>query len=122
MLANTQILRLRKAFANGFSANIDLSKTQLHKIGKLGGFFSRPVEPLLKTALPLIGNVLVLLSKSVFIHLWLTAPAAASTDAAICKKMFGSASPNTGCLSRRWPLLGTRKLSPKKLKLLIFIN
>ena len=69
MLANAQVLRLRKAFANGLSANIHLSKTQLHKIGKSGGFFSRPLEPLLKTALPLIGSVLILLSKSVFIPL-----------------------------------------------------
>ena len=30
---NTQVSRLLKAFANGSSANIKLSKTQLHKIG-----------------------------------------------------------------------------------------
>ena len=30
---NTQVSRLLKAFANGSSANIRLSKTQLHKIG-----------------------------------------------------------------------------------------
>ena len=32
-LTNTQVLRLRKAFANGFSANIKLSKIQLHQKG-----------------------------------------------------------------------------------------
>ena len=32
LLTNAQVLRLRKAFANNFSANIKLSKTQLHKI------------------------------------------------------------------------------------------
>ena len=32
-LTNTQISRLRKAFANNYSANIKSSKTQLHKIG-----------------------------------------------------------------------------------------
>ena len=30
LLTNTQVSRLRKAFANGSSANIKLSKTQLH--------------------------------------------------------------------------------------------
>ena len=34
LLTNTQVLRFRKAFANGSSTNIKLSKTQLHKIGK----------------------------------------------------------------------------------------
>ena len=33
LLTNAQVLRLRKAFANNSSANIKLSKTQLHKIG-----------------------------------------------------------------------------------------
>ena len=33
LLINTQVFRLCKAFANGLSANIKLSKTQLHKIG-----------------------------------------------------------------------------------------
>ena len=31
LLTNTQVLRLRKAFVNNSSANIKLSKTQLHK-------------------------------------------------------------------------------------------
>ena len=30
-LTNTQVSKFRKAFANGSSANIKLSKTQLHK-------------------------------------------------------------------------------------------
>ena len=34
LLSNTQILRIRKVFANNSSANIKLSKTQLHKIGQ----------------------------------------------------------------------------------------
>ena len=33
LLINTQVSKLRKAFANGSSANIKLAKTQLHKIG-----------------------------------------------------------------------------------------
>ena len=31
-LTNTQVSKLRKAFANNSSANIKLSKTELHKI------------------------------------------------------------------------------------------
>ena len=32
LLINTQVLKFRKVFANNSSANIKLSKTQLHKI------------------------------------------------------------------------------------------
>ena len=32
-LTNAHVLRLRKAFSNSLSANIKLSKAQLHKIG-----------------------------------------------------------------------------------------
>ena len=38
LLTNTLVSKFRKAFANNSSANIKLSKTQLHKIGKSGGF------------------------------------------------------------------------------------
>ena len=41
LLTNTHIPMLRKAFANTSSANIKLSKTQLHKIGQSGGFLGR---------------------------------------------------------------------------------
>ena len=61
----------------------------MHKIGQSGGFLGRLVGPLLKTALPLIGNVLKPLAKSVLIPLGLTA-AASATDAAIHNKMFRS--------------------------------
>ena len=88
-LTNTQVSKLRKAFANGSSANIKLSKTQWHKIGQSGGFLGRLLGPLLKTGLPLIGNVLKPLAKSILIPSGLTA-AASATDAAIHKKMFGS--------------------------------
>ena len=80
-LSNTQVSRLRKAFANNSSANVKLSKTQLHKIGQSGGFLGRLLGPLLKPGLPLIGNVLKTLAKSILILLGLTA-AAAATDAA----------------------------------------
>ena len=88
-LTNTQVWRLRKAFANASSVNIKLSKTQLHKIEQSGGFLGRLLELLLKTGLLLIGNLLKPLGKSVLIPLGLTA-AASATDAAIHKKKFGS--------------------------------
>ena len=85
LLTNTQVLKLRKAFPNGSSANKNSSKTQLHKIAQSGGFSGRILGPLLKTGLPLIGNVLKPLAKSVLIPLGLTASVSA-TDAAIHKK------------------------------------
>ena len=57
-LTNTQISRVRKAFASGLSANIKLSKSQLHKIGQSGGFLGRLLGPLLETELPLMINYL----------------------------------------------------------------
>ena len=62
-------------FANGWSANIKSSKTQLHKIRKSGGFLDRPLGPLLKTGMPSIGNALKPLTASVLIPLGLTAAA-----------------------------------------------
>ena len=71
LLTNAQFLKLRKAFANGSSFNIKLSKTQLHKIGQTGKFLGRLLGPLIKTGLPLIGNVRKPLAKSVLIPLGL---------------------------------------------------
>ena len=65
LLINTKVSKLRKAFANNSSANIKLSKTQLYKIRQSGRFLSRLLGPLLKIGLPLIGNVLKLLAKSI---------------------------------------------------------
>ena len=89
LLTNTQVSKLRKAFANNSSANIKLSKTQLHKIGQSGGFLGRLLGPLLKTGLPLMKNVLKPLAKSVLIPLRLTA-ADSATDEAIYKEILGS--------------------------------
>ena len=58
LLTNTQVSKLCKVFANNSSANIKLSKTQLHKIGQSGGFLGQLLGPLLKNGLSLIGNVL----------------------------------------------------------------
>ena len=52
LFTNTQVSRPCKASANGSSASIKLSKTQLHKIGLSGGFLGRFLGPLLKTGLP----------------------------------------------------------------------
>ena len=79
LLTNTHVLKLCKGFANNSSANINLSKTQLNKIGKSGGFLGRLLGPLLKNGLSLIGNVLKTLVKSVLMPLGLTA-AASATD------------------------------------------
>ena len=78
--------KIRKAFENNSSANIQLSKTQLHEIGQTGGFLGRLLGPLPKTGLPLMKKVLKTLAKSLLTPLGLTASASV---AAIHKKMFG---------------------------------
>ena len=89
LLTNKKVSRLCKTFRNNSSANITLSKTQLHEVGKPWGFLGRLLGPLPKTRLSLMKNVLKLLAKSVLIPLGLTV-AASATDVAIYKKMFGS--------------------------------
>ena len=58
LLINTQVSKLRKAFPNSSSDNIKLLKTQLGEIGLSGGFLGRILEPLLKTGLSSMKNVL----------------------------------------------------------------
>ena len=58
LLTNRQLSKLCKGFVNNSSANIKLSKTHLHKMGQSGGFLGRRLEPLLKTGLPSMKNVL----------------------------------------------------------------
>ena len=82
LLTNRQIANLRKAFAKYLSADIKLSKTQLSKMIQSRGFLGRLLDPLLKTGLPLIKNVIKPLAKSVLIPLGLTA-AASPADAGI---------------------------------------
>ena len=89
LLTNTQVAKLHKAFINGSSANVKLSKPQLHKIGQSGGFLGTLLGTLLKTGFPLMKNIPKPLAKSVLILLGLT-EAASATDAAFHKKMFGS--------------------------------
>ena len=65
LLTNTQVLKVQKAFANNYLANIKLSKTQLHEIGQSGGILGRLLGSLLKTGFTLIGNLLKPLAKIV---------------------------------------------------------
>ena len=87
LLINAQVSNLCKAFATISSANINLSKTQLCKIGQPRRFLGRLLGPLLKTGLSLIRNRPKQLAKSVLKPLLIIA-AASGTDGAIHKKMF----------------------------------
>ena len=49
LLTNRQASRVLKAFANGSSADIKLSKTELHKIDQSGGCLGWLLGLLLKT-------------------------------------------------------------------------
>ena len=86
LLTDRQVSSLPKSFASHSSTNIELSKTQLSKMIKSGGYLSRLLDPLLKTGLPLIKNVIKSLAKSVLIPLGLTA-AASTADAGLHKKI-----------------------------------
>ena len=98
LLTNRRVAKLRKAFANNSSTDINLSKIQLFKMIKSGGFLGRLFGPLLKTGLPLTKKSLAkshyLLAKSVLILLGLTA-ATSSADASIHKKNLGIWNNNT---------------------------
>ena len=94
LLTNRQVANIRKAFAKNTSIDIKLSKTQLSKMIKSGGFLGRLLGPLLKTGLPLMKSVIRPLAKSVLIPLGLTA-AASAADAGIDKKILGSGHNNT---------------------------
>ena len=86
LLTNRQVVNLRKAFANNSSVNIKLSKTQFFKVIQSGWLLGRLLDPLLKTGLPLIKNLIKTLAKSILISLGLTTTA----DAGIHKKILGS--------------------------------
>ena len=78
LLTNRQISSICKAFSNNSSADIKFWKTQLSKMIQSGGFLGKFLDPLLKTGLPLIKNVITPLEKSVLIPLGLTAAASAA--------------------------------------------
>ena len=85
-LTNGQVSNIRNAFANYLSTDIKLSKAQISKMIKSGGFLGRLLDLLLKTGLPLIKNAIKPLAKIVLIPLGLTA-AASAADAGILKKI-----------------------------------
>ena len=64
LLTNRQVENLGKAFANKSSTDIKLSKIQLSKMIKSGGFLGRLLGPVLKTGLPLIKHVIKPLAKT----------------------------------------------------------
>ena len=78
LLTNAQVSKLRRAFTNGSSANIKLSKTQRHKIGQSGGILCRHSGLLLKRGLSLIRNILKSLAETALIPLVLTAVVSAT--------------------------------------------
>ena len=86
LLTNRQVANLGKALANYLSTDIKLSKTQLSKMIQSGGFLGRFLDPLLKTELSLMKNVIQPFSKSVLIPLGLTASVSAA-DPGIHKKL-----------------------------------
>ena len=88
LLTARQKTKLRNSFNNNMSTNLKLSKAQFSKTIQSGGFLGRLFDPLLKTGLPLMKNVIKPLAKSVLIPLGLTA-AASAADAGIHKKIIG---------------------------------
>ena len=85
LLTTSQKTKLRNILNNNMSTNIKLSKAQISKIIKSGGFLgsllSKLAGPLMKVAIPLAKNVLA--------PLGITA-AASAIDAGIQKKIHGS--------------------------------
>ena len=117
---NRQVVNLCKTFAKKSSTDIKLSKTQLSKMIQSGGFLGRLLDPLLKTGLPLIKNVIKLLVKSVLIPLGLTATASAA-DAEIHKKILGSGRRHSSSASHNHPSSTTVILSNNEMKDIIKI-
>ena len=88
LLLARQTTKLRNAIENNMSTDRKLSKAQISKIIQSGGFLGKLFDPLLKTGLPLIKNVIKPLAKSVLIPLRLTA-AASAADVGIQKEILG---------------------------------
>ena len=67
LLTARQATKLRNTIKNNMSTDIKLSKAQISKTYQSGGFLGKLLDPLLKTGLPLIKNVIKPLAKSVLI-------------------------------------------------------
>ena len=78
-------MNARMFSANNLPHELLLTTRLLSKIIQSGGFLGKLLDPLLKTGLPLIKNVIKPLAKSVLIPLGLTA-AASAADAGIQKR------------------------------------
>ena len=89
LVTTRQKTKLRNAFSNNESTDLQISKAEISKIIQSRGFLGRLLGPLLKTGLPLIKNVIKPLAKKVLIPLGLTA-AASAADAGIHKKILRS--------------------------------
>ena len=89
LVTTRQKTKLRNAFSNNESTDLQISKAEISKIIQSRGFLGRLLGPLLKTGLPLIKNVIKPLAKKVLIPLGLTA-AASAADAGIHKKILWS--------------------------------
>ena len=83
-LTTRQTTKLRNAIENNMSMDIKLSKAQMSKIIKSGGFLGKVLGPLLKTGLPLLKSVIKPLDL-----LGLTA-ASSAIDAGVQKKIYDS--------------------------------
>ena len=122
---NKQAINLCKTFAKKLSTDIKLSKTHLSKMIQSGGFLDplqsgRLLDPLLKTGLPLIKNVIKLLTKSVLIPLRLS-PTASAADAGIHKKILGSGRRHSSSASHNHPSSTTLILSNNEMEDIIKI-
>ena len=107
LVTNRQVRNLRKAFSNHLSTDIKLSKPQISRMARWGGFLGRLLGPLLKTGLQLMKIVIRPLAKSVLIPLRLTA-AASAADAGIHKKISVSGHQNSTTLiyqTNKWKTL-----------------
>ena len=58
LLTTRQTINLRNATENNMSTDINLSKAQISQTIQSGGFLGKLLDPLLKTGLPLIKNVI----------------------------------------------------------------
>ena len=87
LLTNRQVANLRKPLVKNHE--LILSKIQLSNMIQLGGFLGRFLDPLLKTGLPLMKNIIKPLANSVLIPLGLTG-AVSAVDAGTHKKVSGS--------------------------------
>ena len=120
LLINRQVQNLRKAFAGKSSTNIKLPKTQISMMIQSGGFLGRLLDPVLKTGLPLMKNVIKPLAKSVLTPLGSTA-AASAEEAGKLKTILGSGCPLSSTLSNR-PSSATLIISSDEMKEMIRIG